>query len=625
MDETEQPRRRRLILLAVCLAAVGVWLLVGGNLSDGARLQLHYADRLAAGEPWRLNPEDPSTDAAANPLLVALLALGRLVGGPVGAVVWAHLLGFIVLAGFALTLERLARQLGGHGWTALLAAAAGVLNAPALHGCLALEPTAPTALLLAVVVVGVLDRRPAVIVPATAALVFSDYAGMYAALAVCLSVPAVAVLKGEKQNRRNLWLLLPFALAVLRSLLLRRLWEVDPLTDVVVPLSSAPRLELTERLLVVGRLPLKVLGALGGGLIGLSLAALVTAAAVPRARWRLSSAVIAIALAVGGLIIRGARLILLWLSPLVVVAVVVWLAGRFDGRRRLAAAGATLVLLTVPGLLAGKPGGLPTATREFGDEVSRLLPPGTNLATPTPGLYLQNGGLRVADLSGGLPPVITEQRRELAPALERWAEDPRYRRPRYAVSEPANHDELARCPLMSMVQRFDETRALWRIDWIPLERRFGLWEPAVIEAVAGRRLLDFIDLGGDAPVLEGLAVNALGGAERTWELVLHSQTIGGREAPVADTCLVYRGADALRVDMLLPSDTGLVCARVAVSDADVEVYSESGTQSSFHELAADRWNEVVVELPPGSRYLSLIFNGLGPQTRLALGSLWLFD
>jgi hypothetical protein len=625
--ETEK-RKRWLTagLILLWALVVLVWHLAGGGLHDTARLQLHYAGQLAAGESLRINPEDPSSDAAADPLQVFPLALGRLLGGKAGARWSLHLLNALLLLGWLLVLRRLARLLGAEERVSAIAVAAALVCAPLVGSVLGGDPQALPALLLAWAVCGILERRIAVVVPPVILLTLTTYAGMFAALAICAAVPAVDSLKGERLSPRLFWLLIPCALAVVRALLARTAWGAPPLEDVLTPLADAPGGRAVERLGLVLALPHSLVRDLGGSVIGMITVALAVGFAVPRMRWRLSAAMLVIALALGGLVMRGDGLILLWLSPLVVTAVVIWSAQRMGGRRRRLIAGAAATLMVVPGLFAFESDAVPEGAVDFQRRAADLLPERSCVATLHPGLYLQHGGLRVADLSGALPPRISEYPRVIATVLEDRAMDPRFRRPGYLVSEPGIHEEIAANPLAALVlEDGDGERGLWRLDWVPLERRFGLWTPSVIEALQGRRLLEFIELGGDSDALQQVAFDTLAGVRPRWELIVHDQVIAGRRAEVADTCLVFENADALRLELALPQETTLVCLRFCYRNTpELEVRSETQGGSEFHEVEPQRWNELMVRIIPGQPLVIITFKGLESDSSLALGSLWYF-
>jgi hypothetical protein len=259
--------------------------------------------------------------------------------------------------------------------------------------------------------------------------------------------------------------------------------------------------------------------------------------------------------------------------------------------------------------------------------VPEILPPRTVIATSHPGAYRYLADVPVVDLSGALPPKICEGPRDLAVVLESWAHRVRVRRPTYVVSDAANIAEVRSTPLLERV--YPETGgpdALWRIDWEPLDRRVGLWNPGVLEHIGDGRLIDWLDIGGGGNSAGIVNLETYGSAELDWKLVRLPVELWGRSTTLADTCRVCRNAEAVRIDVLLPPHTRVVCLRLFVSGAaKPECRSESGAYSTFCDLTPGRWTEMAVGVPKSAHQLTLTFMGLGSGSELGLGGVWFFN
>jgi hypothetical protein len=615
-----------LLVAAVAALAGTVYQVAGGGLDDGAYLQLSFSDRLLAGESFRINVDDPSSDATANPLLVGLLTLPRLVfGGGAGAAA-ARVLGVLILVGFGHLAFRVAIHLGAEVRIACIAGLAVVLSPSVITASCSLQPISLDALLLLAAVSGIL-RGIGTLVIAAAALTLTSYSGMFAGLACVAAVPAIDAIKRKQLEKRYLLLLIPFALAVGRALVGPLIFETTPLREVLAPLALTGSSVLAQRLTLVAALPVETFALLGASVTGFLLSATVFGLAVPRLKWRTSVAAVLTALAVASLVMRGRELMALWAVPLVIVTGVVWCGSYWKKKARFWVTLGVASAFVVPPMLDFPPAGVDSGVLELCRSVPGVLPPRTVLATSHPGAYSHLAEVPVVDLSGALPPRICEGPRELPVVLESWAERVRVRRPTYVVSDEANIAEVESTPLLQRVHPpGEDPNALWRIDWEPLDRREGLWDPVALEQVGEGRLIDWLEVGGDAEPTGIISLESYGTAECRWELISRPVELWGRRTVLADTCRVYENADAIRADILLPPHTRVVCLRLFVeATVEPECRSESGAYSTFHDLSPDGWNEIAVSVPKRSSRVSLTFMGLGTGSQIGLGSVWFFN
>ncbi|MCD4732784.1 hypothetical protein K8R78_00945 [bacterium] len=596
----------------VALIALGggvLWNLSGGELTDAAQLQLHYSTQLLNGESFRLNPHDPTTDAAANPLLVAALSLGRWVFGADNGILIARIIGIGLLIGYALFAFWYARHLGADPPRAGFVAILPILTPLILSGAGGAHPAAFDGLLLLVVVYGILRSFP-VLVAALVTLMFTSYAGMFAGLLLCAVVPTMEVIKHIPLKKRDLWLLLPFALGVIRAILSHSLWDSPPLAAVLSPLATTSGASVMARLALILRLPFDVFAGIGGSAWGMLPALAAFGLIIHHFNWRLATATGLLGVMLTALVMRGNELIVFWLIPLVVVIIPVVLGREFSQKHK-------LVLTVVVGLLILLPALIPfedNGEERFQPEYDELLPERSFVATTLPGHYLNLTSLRVADLSGTTPPDLSETPSQYTLQLEHWAMETKTRRPVYLLGTVEN------CQLTREV-----IPGLRAIVWTPLERRSGLWEPETLEQLQNRLLIERIDVGADPAALKRFSVESYGTSHSSWELLVHNQLIRGRETPVADTCLVYEDTPALRLDVSLVRGTQLVCLRVAVENArELEVRGEADSDSLFFQLEEDCWNELVFPVSSDAALARLTIKGLGEDARFFLGTIWLF-
>jgi hypothetical protein len=612
---------------AVAALAGVLYHTLGGGLDDGAYLQLSFSEELLAGESFRVNVDDPSSDANANPLLVGLLSAGRLVFGEGAGVTVARVLGVLILIGFGLGAFLLASDLGAGPPVACIAGLAVALSPSAIVASSSLQPIALDALLLVVAVIGVL-RGIGTLALAAGALTLTGYPGMFAGLGFALAVPAIDAVKRKQLEKRYLLLLIPFALAAARAVLGPILFESAPLREVLAPLALSGSSALQERLTLVAALPIRVFTLLGTSVTGFLLSVAAFSLAVPRFKWRTSLAAVLISVAVTYLVMRGGELMVLWVAPLVVVAGVTWCGSYWKerGRVRLWVTAGVALAFVVPPLAGFPPSGVGGGVLELCRRVPEILPPRTVIATPHPGVYRCIADVPVVDLSGALPPKICEGPRNLAVVLESWAHRVRVRRPTYVVSDRGNIAEVRSTPLLERVfPKYGGPDALWRIDWEPLERREGLWDPGVLECIGEGRLISWLDVGGGETA--GIVnLETYGPVNLDWKLVWLPVELWDRTTTLADTCRVCRNAEAVRVDVLLPPHTRVVCLRLFVSGgAKPECRAESGAYSAFCDLNPDRWTETAVGVPKDARSLSLTFMGLGTGSEFGLGGVWFFN
>ncbi|HUT97669.1 MAG TPA: hypothetical protein VM054_01175, partial [bacterium] len=561
------------------LAGIGYHTL-GGGLDDGAYLQLSFSDQLLAGESFRVNVDDPSSDATANPLLVGLLSAGRLIfGGEAGA----RVLGVVILVGFGLCAFWLAANLGAEPIIACIAGLAVALSPSVVTASSSLQPIAFDALLLVIAVIGVL-RGIGTLALAAGALTLTSYPGMFAGLAFALAVPAIDAVKRKQLEKRYLLLLIPFALAAARAISGPILFESNPLREVLAPLalSGAPAME--QRLTLLAALPIRIFTLLGVSTVGFLMSAAAFSLAVPKLRWRTSLAAIVISVAVTYLVMRGTELMVLWAAPLVVVAGVTWCGSYWKEHKKVrlwVTVGVALAFVAPP-LLTFPQSGIEGGVLDLCRRVPEILPPRTVIATSHPGAYRCIADVPVVDLSGALPPKICEGPRDLAVVLESWAHRVRVRRPTYVVSDGVNIAEVRSTPLLERVfPENDGPDALWRIDWEPLDRREGLWNPGVLERIGDGRLINWLDIGGGGESAGIVNLETYGAANLDWKLVWLPVELWGRSTTLADTCRVCRNAEAVRVDVLLPPHTRVVCLRLFVCGAgEPECRAESGAYST---------------------------------------------
>ncbi|MCK4593101.1 hypothetical protein KAU45_01275, partial [bacterium] len=366
---------------------------------------------------------------------------------------------------------------------------------------------------------------------------------------------------------------------------------------------------------------------IGVSITGFLLSAVAFGLAIPKLKWRTSLAAILIAAAVTSLVMRGGELMTIWAVPLVIVAGVVWCGSYWKEKARPWITLGVALAFVVPALVDFPPGGVDGGVLALCRQVPEVLPPRTVLATSHPGAYRYLADVPVVDLSGALPPRIREGPRNLPVVLENWARRVRVRRPTYVVSDEANIAEVEKTPLLERVYpENDDPNALWRINWEPLDRREGLWDPGVLECIGEGRLISWVEIGGDTGLTGIISTESYGPTECDWKLIVQSVELGGRRTMLADTCLVYRNAEAVRVDILLPPHTRIVCLRLFVEGAVESVCrSEADTYSAFHSLRPNRWNEIAVSVPKSVASVSLTFMGLGTDSKLGLGSVWFFN
>ena len=606
------------------LAGIGYHTL-GGGLDDGAYLQLSFSDQLLAGESFRVNVDDPSSDATANPLLVGLLSAGRLIfGGEAGA----RVLGVVILVGFGLCAFWLAANLGAEPIIACIAGLAVALSPSVVTASSSLQPIAFDALLLVIAVIGVL-RGIGTLALAAGALTLTSYPGMFAGLAFALAVPAIDAVKRKQLEKRYLLLLIPFALAAARAISGPILFESNPLREVLAPLalSGAPAME--QRLTLLAALPIRIFTLLGVSTVGFLMSAAAFSLAVPKLRWRTSLAAIVISVAVTYLVMRGTELMVLWAAPLVVVAGVTWCGSYWKEHKKVrlwVTVGVALAFVAPP-LLTFPQSGIEGGVLDLCRRVPEILPPRTVIATSHPGAYRCIADVPVVDLSGALPPKICEGPRDLAVVLESWAHRVRVRRPTYVVSDGVNIAEVRSTPLLERVfPENDGPDALWRIDWEPLDRREGLWNPGVLERIGDGRLINWLDIGGGGESAGIVNLETYGAANLDWKLVWLPVELWGRSTTLADTCRVCRNAEAVRVDVLLPPHTRVVCLRLFVCGAgEPECRAESGAYSTFCDLTPECWTEMAVGVPKSAHRLTLTFMGLGTGSEFGLGGVWFFN
>ncbi len=630
MAKGQAPAKKGLLGITLLVAAVAVlagivYQVTDGGLADGAYLQLSFSDQLLAGESFRINVDDPSSDATANPLLVGLLSLGRLLFGGEAGTVTARVLGVLILAGFGLLALRLAKNLGAEEYIACIAGLTVVLSPSVIAASCSLQPIALDALLLTAAVSGIL-RGIGTLVIAAGALTLTGYSGMFAGLALVAAVPAIDAVKGKQLEKRYLLLLIPFAMAAGRAVGGPILFESVPLHEVLAPVALTGAI-LTQRLTLVAALPVEIFTLIGVSVTGFLLSAVAFGLAVPKLKWRTSLAAILIAAAVTSLVMRGGELMAIWAVPLVIVAGVVWCGSYWKEKARPWITLGVALAFVVPAFIDFPPGGVDGGVLALCRQVPEVLPPRIVLATSHPGAYRYLADVPVVDLSGALPPRIREGPRNLPVVLENWARRVRIRRPTYVVSDEANVAEVEKTPLLERVYpENDDPNALWRINWEPLDRREGLWDPDVLECIGEGRLISWVEIGGDTGLTGIISTESYGPAECDWKLILHPVELGGRRTMLADTCLVYQNAEAVRVDILLPPHTRIVCIRLFVEGAvEPECRSEADTYSAFHSLHPNRWNEIAVSVPISAASVSLTFMGLGTDSKLGLGSVWFFN
>lgn len=615
--------------MAVVAALAGSgYNVLGGGLDDGAYLQLSFSEELLAGGSFRVNVDDPSSDATANPLLVGLLSVGRLVFGEEAGTTTARVLGVLILVGFGLCAFFLAVDLGTEPFIACIAGLAVALSPSVVTASASLQPIALDALLLVMAVIGVL-RGIGTLAFAAGALTLTGYAGMFAGLAFALAVPAIDAVKRKQLEKRYLLLLIPFGLAAARAVLGPIIFESPPLKEVLAPLALSGTLAMEQRLTLVAALPIRIFTLLGVSTIGFLLSAAAFSLAVPKLKWRTATAAVIISVVVTYLVMRGTELMVLWAVPLVVVTGVTWCGSYWKehGRVRLWVTVGVALAFTVPAVADFPRSGVEDGVLDLCRRVPEILPPRTVIATSHPGVYRYLADVPVVDLSGALPPNICEGPRELAVVLESWAHRVRVRRPTYVVSDAENIAEVRSTPLLERV--YSETGgpdALWRIDWEPLDRRVGLWNPGVLEHIGDGRLIDWLDIGGGGNSAGIVNLETYGPANLDWKLVRLPVELWGRSTTLADTCRVCRNAEAVRIDVLLPPHTRVVCLRLFVSgSAEPECRAESGAYSTFCDLTPERWTEMAVAVPKSEHRLTLTFMGLGAGSELGLGGVWFFN
>lgn len=613
-------------MAAVAILAGVLYHSLGGGLDDGAYLQLSFSEELLAGESFRVNVDDPSSDATANPLLVGLLSAGRLIFGGEAGTTAARVLGVLILVGFGLCAYWLSANLGAEPIIACIAGMAVAISPSVVVASSSLEPIALDALLLVIAVIGVL-RGIGTLAVAAGALTLTSYPGMFAALAFALAVPAIDAVKRKQLEKRYLLLLIPFALAVARAVGGPILFESNPLREVLAPLALSGTSTLGQRLTLVAALPIQIFTLLGASVAGFILSAAAFSLAVPKMRWRTSLAAIIISMAVTYLVMRGGELMVLWAVPLVVVAGVTWCGSYWKQKVRLWVTMAAALAFIVPPLANFPQCGVESDVLSLCRRVPEILPPRTVLATSYPGAYRCIADVPVVDLSGALPPRICEGPRNLAVVLESWAHRVKVRRPTYVVSDGANIAEVRSTPLLARVfPDNDDPDALWRIDWEPLERREGLWDPGVLECIGEGRLINWLDIGGGGEPAGIVNLETYGTVNFDWELVRLPVELRGRSTTLADTCRVCSNAEAVRVDVLLPPHTRVVCLRLYVSGvAEPECRAESDAYSTFYDLSPGRWSEIAVGVPKEAHSLSLTFMGLGTGSEFGLGGVWFFN
>jgi len=615
------------VAVVAALAGSG-YNVLGGGLDDGAYLQLSFSEELLAGGSFRVNVDDPSSDATANPLLVGLLSVGRLVFGEEAGTTTARVLGVLILVGFGLCAFFLAVDLGTEPFIACIAGLAVALSPSVVTASSSLQPIALDALLLVMAVIGVL-RGIGTLAFAAGALTLTGYAGMFAGLAFALAVPAIDAVKRKQLEKRYLLLLIPFGLAAARAVLGPIIFESPPLKEVLAPLALSGTLAMEQRLTLVAALPIRIFTLLGVSTIGFLLSAAAFSLAVPKLKWRTATAAVIISVVVTYLVMRGTELMVLWAVPLVVVTGVTWCGSYWKehGRVRLWVTVGVALAFTVPAVADFPRSGVEDGVLDLCRRVPEILPPRTVIATSHPGVYRYLADVPVVDLSGALPPNICEGPRDLAVVLESWAHRVRVRRPTYVVSDAENIAEVRSTPLLERV--YSETGgpdALWRIDWEPLDRRVGLWNPGVLEHIGDGRLIDWLDIGGGGNSAGIVNLETYGPANLDWKLVRLPVELWGRSTTLADTCRVCRNAEAVRIDVLLPPHTRVVCLRLFVSgSAEPECRAESGAYSTFCDLTPERWTEMAVAVPKSEHRLTLTFMGLGAGSELGLGGVWFFN
>ncbi len=608
------------------LAGIGYHAL-GGGLDDGAYLQLSFSEELLAGESFRVNVDDPSSDATANPLLVGILSAGRLAFGGEAGTTTARVLGVLILVGFGLCAFFLAVDLGAEPFIACIAGLAVALSPSVITASSSLQPIALDALLLVIALIGVL-RGIGTLALAAGALTLTSYAGMFAGLAFALAVPAIDAVKRKQLEKRYLLLLIPFGLAVARAVGWPILFDSPPLREVLAPLALSGASAMEQRLTLVAALPIRIFTLLGVSTFGFLLSAAAFSLAVPKLKWRTATAAVIISVVVTYLVMRGAELMVLWVVPLVVVAGVTWCGSYWKERKRVrlwVTVGVALAF-TAPAVADFPHSGVEDSVLDLCRRVPEILPPRTVIATSHPGAYRYIADVPVVDLSGALPPRICEGPRDLAVVLESWAHRVRVRRPTYVVSDAVNIAEVRSTPLLERVYPdADGPDALWRIDWEPLDRRVGLWNPGVLERIGDGRLIDWLDIGGGEST--GIvSLETYGTANLDWKLVRLPVELWGRSTTIADTCQVCRNAEAVHIDVLLPPHTRVVCLRLFVSGAtEAECRAESGAYSTFCDLTQESWTETAVGVPKSAHKLTLTFMGLGAGSELGLGGVWFFN
>jgi len=600
---------------------------LGGGLDDGAYLQLSFSDQLLAGESFRVNVDDPSSDATANRLLVGILSVGRLAFGGEAGTTTARVLGTLILIGFGLGAFLMASELGAEPFIACVAGLAVALSPSVITASSSLQPIALDALLLVIAVIGVL-RGIGILAFAAGALTLTSYPGMFAGLAFALAVPAIDAVKRKQLEKRYLLLLIPFGLAAARAVGGPILFESIPLREVLAPLTLSGATAMEGRLALVAELPIRIFTLLGISTAGFILSTVAFSLAVPKLRWRTATAAVIISVVVTYLVMRGTELMVLWAAPLVVVVGVTWCGSHWKERKkvRLRVTVGVALAFVVPPLVVFPQSGVEGGVLDLCHRVPEILPPRSVIATSHPGAYRYIADVPVVDLSGALPPRICEGPRNLAVVLERWAHRVRVRRPTYVVSDGANIAEVRSTPLLERVfPKYDGPDALWRIDWEPLERREGLWNPGVLERIGDGRLIDWLDVGGGGDSDGIVKLETYGPADLDWKLVLLPVELWGRSTTLADTCHVCRDAKAVRVDVLLPPHTRVVCLRLFVNgSAEPECRAESGAYSTFCDLTPECWTEIAVCVPKSAHSLSFTFMGLGAGSEFGLGGVWFF-
>jgi len=397
---------------------------------------------------------------------------------------------------------------------------------------------------------------------------------------------------------------------------------------VLAPLTLSGATAMEGRLALVAELPIRIFTLLGISTAGFILSTVAFSLAVPKLRWRTATAAVIISVVVTYLVMRGTELMVLWAAPLVVVVGVTWCGSHWKERKkvRLRVTVGVALAFVVPPLVVFPQSGVEGGVLDLCHRVPEILPPRSVIATSHPGAYRYIADVPVVDLSGALPPRICEGPRNLAVVLERWAHRVRVRRPTYVVSDGANIAEVRSTPLLERVfPKYDGPDALWRIDWEPLERREGLWNPGVLERIGDGRLIDWLDVGGGGDSDGIVKLETYGPADLDWKLVLLPVELWGRSTTLADTCHVCRDAKAVRVDVLLPPHTRVVCLRLFVNgSAEPECRAESGAYSTFCDLTPECWTEIAVCVPKSAHSLSFTFMGLGAGSEFGLGGVWFF-